>query len=198
MFDRKEKIGLRVFMEQHYLPLITDLVNGGVDIVYALISTNTPPIIMSKEQIKFELTVLFLKTSGYGLSQIKGLDERFYGQQLFIQDEYLRTNFAHLELDPKLLSGKEHMLAFSDQFIYCMNKGKKYKEFERAYHEGEISKQDFPFPISAIFFAPICGLKTINEPLALSIGELHKMSTMHLYQRLSALAKKYQITPDSQ
>jgi len=196
MFDSKEKIGLQVFMKQYYLPLITEMVDNEVDSLYIEINKNTPPIIISKEQIKFELTLLFLKTSGYGLSQIKGLDERFYGQQALIEDEYLRTNFAHIELDPKLLSGKEYMLAFSDQFIYCKNKTKSYHQYEQLYRQDKIRKQDFPFIISGIFFAPICDYKTVNEPLALAIGELHKSSLIYLHQRLSSLAKKYQITPD--
>jgi hypothetical protein len=197
VFDRKEKIGIQVFVNHHYLPLIIEMVDNEIDSLYAEINRNTPPITITKEQVRFELFLLFLKTSGYGLSQIKGLDERFYAQLALIVDEYLRTNFADIYLDPKMLSGKEDRLTLSDQYIYYGNKVKAYHEYEQLYRQDKIRKQDFPFIISGIFFAPICDYKTINEPLAIAIGELHKGSLIHITQRLSSLASKYQIIPDT-
>jgi hypothetical protein len=126
MFDSKEKIGLQAFIKQHYLPLITKMVDDEVDLLCAEINRNTPPIVITKEQVKFELFLLFLKTSGYGLSRIKELDERFYEQLALIIDEYLRTNFAHIELAPELLSGSEDRIGFSDQYIYYRNKVEGY------------------------------------------------------------------------
>jgi hypothetical protein len=113
-----------------------------------------------------------------------------------IIDEYLSANFADIELNPKLLYGKEDSLAFSDQLLYYRNKVDGYHKFEKLYHQDKIRKEDFPFIISGIFFAHICDFNSINEPLAVAIGELHKGSLIYLNQRLSSLAKTYQIIPD--
>jgi hypothetical protein len=144
MFNRREKIGFQVFIKQHFLPLIEESVDNEIDSLYAEINKNEPPIAISKEQTKFELTILFLKTSGYGLSQIKGIDERFYGQLSLLTDEHLNTNFADIELNTKWLSGRGNRLVFSEQYYYYSNKLKIYKEFEQAHTEDKISKRDFP------------------------------------------------------
>ena len=197
MFNRKEKIGFQVFMKQIYLPSIAKMVDDELDPLLIEINKHTPPIRISKEQAKFELFLVVLKTSGYGLGQIKSLDERFYGHQSLIVDEYLRTNFAHIELDPRLLSDREHTSSLSKQMLYCINKTKQYHEVETLVHQDKISREHFKFAISSIFFAGIFDWRMINEPLAMYIGDLYNGFVFAFYQTLSAFGKQCEIIPDT-
>lgn len=199
MSKSKEKIGFQIFTRRHYLPLIMEGIDSEIDSLQAEISRNSPPITISKDQTKFELFILFSKVSGYGLSQMKGLDERFYGQFSQWEADFLSNNFAHVELNPKLLvdiDGGVLSTVFNDHWLYMHNKTKQYTECEQLYQQDKCRKEDFPFMISGIFFAGFCPIDNINSSLAIAIGKLHKGGLIYLHQKLAVLANKYQIVPD--
>jgi hypothetical protein len=198
MFKRKEKIGFQFFMRQIYLPSIEKMVDDELDSLYTEISKNTPPIIISKEQTKFELFLAVAKASGYGLGQIKSLDERFYGQQSRILEEYLRANFGHVELNPIMLYGKENHVNLSDYWLYMRNKSEHYREYEKLVHEDKILREHFKLAISGVFFAGVISdWRTINEPLAMYIGDLYNGFVFAFYQTFSAFGKECEIIPDA-
>ena len=195
MFGSKQKIGFQVFIRQ-YLPLIKEMAVNEVDSLYAEINKNTLPILISKERAEFELFLLFLITSGYGLNQIKGYDDKYYNQYLSLIDEYLGTTFPHIELNPPTLVGKEKKFIFNDYRLYMRDKFEKYHELEIAFHKGKVSERDFPFVIGGIFFAHFRSWDEINEPLASAVSELYKKSLAYLRQWCSEFARNHQIVPD--
>lgn len=132
----------------------------------------------------------------HGLSQVKGFDERFYGQYAILIEDFISNNFAHVELNPDFLAGREDRLVFSDHWLYMSNKTKKYHHYEQLYLQDKCHKEDFPFMLSMIFFYGLCPWDKINKPLGIAIGELHKGSLVYLHQKLAILAKKYQTVPD--
>jgi len=77
MFNTKEKIGFQVFMKQHYLPFIMGMVDSEIDHLQAEINKNSPAILITKDQIKFELFSMFLYVAEKQLPQIKGYDDRY-------------------------------------------------------------------------------------------------------------------------
>jgi len=197
MFNKKEKIGFQIFINRFYLPLIIETVDNQADLLQDEINKNLPPITFSKDQTKFESAILLLKVSGYGLSQVNGI-EQFSGQLAQLEDDFLNSNFSNVELNPKLLVDREEHSVFSDRWLYMSNKAKAYAKYEQLYQQDKIRKEDFPFIISSIFFAHFCRFDNVNASLAHAIGELHKGGLIYFHQKLATLANVYQVMPDNQ
>jgi len=189
MFGRKEKLTFQVFMKQHYLPLILRMVDSEINRIQTQIEKNSPAILISKDQIRFELFLMFLRAAEFNLLQTKGYNERFFDCQILIVDEFLNTTFPHIEMNPKVLTEIGDRL-FSDQWYYYRNKWingfRKYEKFQK--------ERFAPSIISGIFFAHFCEFGQVNNQLSVSIEVLYKET----YIKFASYIQNYQIVPDKQ
>jgi hypothetical protein len=196
MFKSKEKIGFQVFMRQYYLPLIKEMVDSEIDLLYTEIERNTPPIIFSKEQTEFELFILLIKVSGYGLGKIEGR-EQVLGLDFEIWSEIFSEKFGSLQLNPQWVHLENPFaILYGPLWDYHMNKLRAYSRVEQLYQKQEINRDDLHRMISEIFFS--LDASKINEHLITAIGELHKGGLIYSHQKLASFAQKYQIVLDEQ
>jgi len=191
--ERKEKIGIKDFSRQHFLPIIEEMVESEADLLQVDINKNNPPIKFNKDQTRFEIFLLFLHLSGRPLSQIQGLnksDSEVAMTFTLVIDEIFSEKFAHIKLNSQWLD-KERGIVLTDVFNYHKNKKAAYHKVELLYYKNEISEEDLHRKISEIFFS--LNADKINNSLITAIGELHKGGLMYLFQKLSMFTEEYEI-----
>ena len=147
-----------------------EAIDSEIDSLQAEMSRNSPPIIFSKDQIKCELFLFFSYVGGWGLGQVKGFsDERFYGHLALLDEELLINNFAHVELNPQFLVGREDRAVMSEHMLYMINKTKMYAECEKEYRQDRIPKGAFAHLLGGIFLVPMSWIRsTSHSPLPYS------------------------------
>jgi len=177
----KQKISLKDFSRQHFLPLVEKMVESEADLLQEDINKNNPPIPFNEEQTRFEIFLLFLHLSGRPLSQIQGLakiDSQVGGTFALIIDEILSEKFAHIKLNPQWLDKDR-----TNVLNYYKNKNTAYHTPELLYHNSKISEEDLHRKISEVFFS--LNADKINNSLITAIGDLHEGGFMYLFQKLS-------------
>lgn len=190
MFGFKEKIKLKTFVWEHFLPVLEEMVKSESGLLQQDIEKNDPPIKFSEDETGFEIFLLFLNASGRSLGLIAGFEGQVATQFPLVIDKIFKKKFANIKLNPQWLD-KERGIVLSDTFNYYKNKMTAYHSVELLYNKGDMTKEDLHKKVSEIFFS--IEADKINEPLITAIGELHKGGFMYLLQKLSAFSKKYRI-----
>ena len=193
MFESKTKIGLREFMNEHYLPLIDKMIDSEADLLQIEIDKNSPPILLSKDRTRFELFILFSDVIGHSLGKVMPFDPQIAGQQILFFDQLLTSRFPHVQLDPVWIK-REGRAMFSDQCLYYMHKVPEYDKNDQLFSQGKLSKQQFQSAISQIFLS--VDSAKINESLTIAIREISNGGLVYAHQYLAPLARKYRVVPD--
>jgi len=187
----KERISIKDFSRQHFLPIIEKMVESETNLLQEDINKNNPPIPFNEDQTRFEVFLLFLHLSGRPLSLIQGFtyhDSEVVLTFPLVIDEILTEKFAHINLNPQWLD-KERGL--TDASNYYKNKTHAYHKPELLYHKNKITEADLHRKISEIFFS--LNADKIDNSLITAIGEIHQGGLTYLFQKLSGFAEKYEI-----
>ena len=186
----KKKITLELFVKEHFVPLIDEMINSELDLLEMDVSKNSS-IKIEKNILHFELFLLFSYLSGRGLSAISGFDMNVGVEFSTLLDEIMQKRFSKLKLNEKWLD-KERGVVLSDMFNYYKNKSAAYREAELSYHNNTIDKDELSKQVCKIFFS--IENNDINDKLENVIGEIHKGGFMILYQKLNDFSRKYKLS----
>jgi len=186
----KKKITLELFVKEHFVPLIDEMINSELDLLEKDVSENSS-IKIEKNILHFEVFLLFSYLSGRGLSAISGFDMNVGVKFSTLLDEIMQKKFVNLKLNKKWLD-EERGAVLSDMFNYYKNKSTAYREAELSYHNSTIDKDELSKQICKIFFS--IENDDINDQLVKIMGEIHKGGFIFLYEKLNHFSKEYKLS----